>query len=138
MSPRVISERLVGTPEQVRIARRLVADALGEKHPCRDDAILLTSEIATNAVQHSRTADAGGKFTLIVEWTETWVRITVRDNGSDSLPCWCRARADATNGRGIDMLNQLSVRWGFCRERAGLQVWFELDADFAELLIGAA
>ncbi|MFF3443222.1 hypothetical protein [Streptosporangium sp. NPDC002721] len=30
-----------------------VAEILGDDHPLRDDAVLLTSELATNAVEHS-------------------------------------------------------------------------------------
>ncbi|MEU3165169.1 ATP-binding protein [Streptosporangium sp. NPDC006930] len=49
----VISQRFTATPEQVRPARAFVAELLGDDHPLRDDAILLTSELATNAVEHS-------------------------------------------------------------------------------------
>jgi len=43
----------LATPEQVRPARAFVAELLGDDHPLRDDAMLLTSELATNAVEHS-------------------------------------------------------------------------------------
>ncbi|MFF5110012.1 ATP-binding protein [Streptosporangium sp. NPDC000509] len=49
----VISQRFAATPEQVRPARAFVAELLGNDHPLRDDAMLLTSELATNAVEHS-------------------------------------------------------------------------------------
>jgi len=49
----VISQRFPATPDQVRNARTFVADILGDNHPLLDDAILLTSELATNAVEHS-------------------------------------------------------------------------------------
>ncbi|MER5624137.1 ATP-binding protein [Streptosporangium sp. NPDC002544] len=49
----VISQRFPASPDQVRPARNFVAEILGDDHPLRDDAMLLTSELATNAVEHS-------------------------------------------------------------------------------------
>ncbi|GAA0835014.1 ATP-binding protein [Streptosporangium amethystogenes subsp. fukuiense] len=49
----VISQRFPATTDQVRPARNFVAEILGDDHPLRDDAILLTSELATNAVEHT-------------------------------------------------------------------------------------
>ncbi|MEU8039367.1 hypothetical protein [Streptosporangium sp. NPDC049078] len=39
----VISQRFPATPDQVRGARAFAADILGDDHPLRDDATLLTS-----------------------------------------------------------------------------------------------
>ncbi|MER6829442.1 ATP-binding protein [Streptosporangium sp. NPDC000563] len=50
----VISQRFAATPDQVKPARAFVAALLGDDHPLRDDAMLLTSELATNAVEHAR------------------------------------------------------------------------------------
>ncbi|MET8047354.1 ATP-binding protein [Streptosporangium sp. NPDC005286] len=49
----VISQRFTAVPDQVRPARNFVAEILGDDHPLHDDAMLLTSELATNAVEHS-------------------------------------------------------------------------------------
>ncbi|MGJ6963445.1 ATP-binding protein [Streptosporangium sp. G11] len=49
----VISQRFPATRDQVRNARNFVAEILGDDHPLRDNAMLLTSELATNAVEHS-------------------------------------------------------------------------------------
>ncbi|MFF0307170.1 ATP-binding protein [Streptosporangium sp. NPDC004379] len=48
----VISHRFPASRDQVRHARDFVAGLLGDGHPLRDDAVLLTSELATNAVEH--------------------------------------------------------------------------------------
>ncbi|MEV0752348.1 ATP-binding protein [Streptosporangium sp. NPDC050280] len=64
----VISQRFPATPDQVRNARAFVADILGDDHPLRDDAMLLTSELATNAVEHStKPTDSGPTDTRLVE-----------------------------------------------------------------------
>jgi len=71
MDPRKFTERLPGTPDQVRKVRRIIT-ALGDSHPCVEDAVLLASETATNAVQHSDSARQGGEFALTVEHTDIW------------------------------------------------------------------
>jgi hypothetical protein len=50
---------------QVGRARRALAQAL-DGHPASDDATLIASEFATNAILHSASGD-GGKFTLRAE-----------------------------------------------------------------------
>jgi anti-sigma regulatory factor (Ser/Thr protein kinase) len=122
-----MTEMLPGTPDQVRTVRRIVGATLGDGHPCRDDAILLSSETATNAITHSDSGAEGGKFTLRVECTESWARVSVRDAGSSRLPCWCRAGREASNGRGTELLDNLAARWGVLREMSGTTVWFELE-----------
>src|SRR5580704_8005337 len=57
-----------GRPEHVREARAFVAKALGELHPALDTAVLLVSELVTNAVMHSTSRCSGGTVsTLIME-----------------------------------------------------------------------
>ncbi|MFB4313555.1 ATP-binding protein [Actinomadura sp. 21ATH] len=117
--------RFAGVPAQVRVARRFVGDALGDGHPCRWDAMLLASEVCTNAVHHSYSGRPGGTFLLNVRWAPEWVRVAVVDQGADGTPCLRRAGAGAVSGRGVALLDELSVRWGFVR-RAGsaTEVWF--------------
>ncbi|WP_326821807.1 ATP-binding protein [Streptosporangium sp. NBC_01639] len=117
--------RLAGSPDQVARARRLVTMTLGRDHPLHDDCVLLTSEIATNAVLHSRSGD-GGLFTVTVTCSAEAVRVCVQDEGSSSAPCVCRASADATGGRGLPLLEALAHRWGLVRQAGANRVWFEL------------
>ncbi|MFI9837135.1 ATP-binding protein [Nonomuraea sp. NPDC051941] len=117
--------RLPGVPSQVARARGLVTAALGRDHPLYDDAALLTSELATNAILHTRSG-AGGSFTVTVSSSETAVRVLVSDAGSDGPPCVCRTSAQSTSGRGLPLIEALSHRWGFTREDGTTTVWFEL------------
>ncbi|MEW1841697.1 ATP-binding protein [Nonomuraea angiospora] len=117
--------RLPGVPSQVARARGLVTAALGRDHPLYDDAALLTSELATNAILHTRSG-AGGSFTVTVSSSETAVRVLVSDSGSDGPPCVCRTSAQSTSGRGLPLIEALSHRWGFTREEGTTTVWFEL------------
>jgi anti-sigma regulatory factor (Ser/Thr protein kinase) len=117
--------RLPGVPSQVSRARGLVTDALGRDHPLYDDVVLLTSELATNAILHTRSG-AGGSFTVAVTSSETAVRVYVADSGSDGPPCVCRTSTQSTSGRGLPLIEALSHRWGFTREEGSTTVWFEV------------
>ncbi|GAA3139201.1 hypothetical protein GCM10010466_32950 [Planomonospora alba] len=123
---------LRGSPEQVMRARRLVSAALGRDHPLHDDCVLLTSEIVTNAVVHSRSG-RGGAFVLGVSRPAGGVRVRVQDEGSASAPCVCHAPDEGTGGRGLPLLEALAHRWGLVRRAGSTEVWFELVTEPAEL-----
>jgi len=114
-----------GIPSEVARARSLVAAALGRDHPLHDDCALLTSELATNAILHSRSGD-GGSFTVSVRAVGEGVRVCVEDGGSDDPPCACGGGPYATGGRGLPLLEALSHRWGYVRAEGRTAVWFEL------------
>ncbi|MFI7464615.1 ATP-binding protein [Nonomuraea sp. NPDC049646] len=122
---RDLAVRLPGVPSQVSRARGLVTAALGRDHPFHDDVVLLTSELATNAILHTRSGD-GGSFTVSVLSSDTTVRVCVADGGADGPPCVCRTAPQATSGRGLPLIEALSHRWGFVREGGSTTVWFEL------------
>jgi anti-sigma regulatory factor (Ser/Thr protein kinase) len=126
MDARKFTERLPGAPDQVRNARLVVAKVLGEAHPCIDEAVLLASETATNAVRHTDSGLLGGGFALTVEHTDVWARVTVRDDGSPRTPCLCPRGPTAESGRGVKMLDLLAFRWGLRREKRRNEVWFEV------------
>src|SRR5215472_2829550 len=64
-----------GRPEHVREARAFVAKALGDLHPGLADAVLLTSELVTNAVMHSGSHCPGGTITVQVTESAGGVRV---------------------------------------------------------------
>lgn len=122
---RDLTRRFPGVPSQVAGARELVTAALGRGHPLHDDCALLTSELATNAILHSRSG-AGGWFTVRVRNGGELVRVCVEDAGADAPPCACRADPESAGGRGLPLLETLSHRWGFTRGGGVTAVWFEL------------
>ena len=74
-----------GVPCQVSLARRFVS-ALLEGSPLRDDAVIVISELFTNALQHTDSGRPGG---LVVVQFSRWrqgVRIAVTDQGSAQRP----------------------------------------------------
>jgi anti-sigma regulatory factor (Ser/Thr protein kinase) len=115
-----------GRPEHVREARAFVAKALGELHPSRDAAVLLTSELVTNAVTHSNSRADGGTVRLLITESAGGVRIEVADQGSDLSSPVVRGDVYASDGHGLFLVQTLADQWGYLREQSGTTVWFWL------------
>jgi anti-sigma regulatory factor (Ser/Thr protein kinase) len=115
-----------GRPEHVREARSFVAKALGELHPSVENAVLLTSELVTNAVMHSASRCSGGTITVQVRESVGGVRIEVADGGSDLSTPMVRADVYASDGHGLFLVQSLSDQWGYLRDNECTTVWFWL------------
>ena len=116
------SYALPGGPESVSIARGAVASLLAEwcaQEPM-ETAVLLTSEVVTNAILH-----AGSDVEMTVDADLTRVRVSVTD-GSSTRPVVVPPSLDAIGGRGLYLLDSLATRWGVRGGRHGKTVWFEL------------
>lgn len=86
-----------------------------------DVAVLLTSELVTNAVIHA----AGSVITLVVSCSRDQVRVDVHDT-SCVLPEMADVPADAESGRGLHLVASLAHEWGYYRTPAGKAVYFTL------------
>jgi len=104
----------------VREARSVLAEPM--KRWDLEDLIptteLLVSELVTNAVRYSR-----GEFTLRLV-NEKALVCEVLDN-SGALPRLRQANGEDENGRGLQVVRQLSHRWGSRRTATGKVVWCE-------------
>lgn len=95
--------------------------------PVRDDALLIASELVTNAVLHSG-CDPTDQLEVVAELTPRGVLIAVTDVGrSDSTPTGRAAYASA-GGLGLRVVEALARRWGTER-RGGVRVWAELALE---------
>src|SRR5579862_5861841 len=65
-----------GQPPQVSQARSWVASLLPGCAPL-DDLLLFASELASNAITHTRSGRPGGRFTVEVTWTPRTARVVV-------------------------------------------------------------
>lgn len=108
-----------GLPDQVAEARAFVAGCLAGLK-CRDDAVLATSELVTNALLYSASGAPGGKFTVHV-WRSPWsVVVHVHDQGEAAEPpAEPRGEAPgdvvdvvAEGGRGLPIVGALSTACG--------------------------
>jgi anti-sigma regulatory factor (Ser/Thr protein kinase) len=115
-----------GRPEHVREARAFVTKALGDLHPSLDTAILLTSELVTNAVTHSSSRRPGGTVTVVITESGGGLRFEVGDEGSELGPPLVRSEMLATDGHGLFLVQALASQWGYVRASSGTTVWFWL------------
>jgi anti-sigma regulatory factor (Ser/Thr protein kinase) len=135
--------RLASRLSAVAAARTEVEAAIGAWCVAVDPdvAILLTSELVTNAVTHAtarrdrngRAARRGGAaeaVLLVIAADDAGLRVDVHD-GSVDLPVLadCPAEADAETGRGLLLVTSLSAEWGFYRTPGGKAVYFTLQAQ---------
>jgi anti-sigma regulatory factor (Ser/Thr protein kinase) len=95
-----------------------------------DVAVLLTSELVTNAIMH----ETGETVTLGIRCFRGGLRVDVYDS-SRSFPVVTVAPGDAETGRGLLLVATLAAGWGFYRTPAGKAVYFTLafDDDYTAL-----
>ena len=122
-SPSSLALRI--TSLAARLARRHIA-TIGPLWSAglREIALLLTSELVTNALRYGN----GGSIGLTVRRTPDTVRVEVQD-GNPAAPQLSR-NLDGTGerGRGLHLIDSLATRWGHTpsADPAGKTVWFEL------------
>jgi serine/threonine-protein kinase RsbW len=124
-APTVAQTRVfAGSGCELRNVRRFVRGLL-EGCPAAEDAVLLTSELAANAVVHTASGD-GGKFSVAVLVEDKRPRVEVQDDGSATGPVVrCRATAQES-GLGLSVVEMLAERWGHDGGSRGRVVWFEM------------
>lgn len=113
---------------EVARARRFVARSLGAHHPSTEVAVLLTSELVTNAVLHSDSREPGGKVTVVVSRLGDWLRVEVSDAGSARSAPTVKQAAGACGGHGLLLVDTLAHEWGYCTAEGRTTVWFSLAA----------
>jgi anti-sigma regulatory factor (Ser/Thr protein kinase) len=108
-----------------RAARRFVVDALerrGHGGALLDDAQLVVTELATNAVIHARSP-----FSVAVRPHGGGVHLSVRDSSRVS-PTVRGEDPRAVSGRGLRLVATLATEWGVELTANGKAVWAELQA----------
>jgi serine/threonine-protein kinase RsbW len=106
-APRIIARIYCGIPMHIRQVRSDLHDVLADC-PVADDVLLCASELATNAVRHSRSGLPGGTFTVQVAVVPgSRVRIEVRDEGG----WWAPALANSDRRHGFDIVGALAADW---------------------------
>ncbi|MFI9727214.1 ATP-binding protein [Streptomyces sp. NPDC052092] len=119
-----------GLAEEVANARRFVAALLDERGPV-EDAVLIVSELATNAVRHSLSGSVGGWFLVVVGLGDDLVRIEVVDQGGPRVPHLCDVTSQEEGGRGLVLIAGCAKGWGVKNWPEGRSVWAELAREGA-------
>jgi anti-sigma regulatory factor (Ser/Thr protein kinase) len=121
------SMTFAGRPDQVREARAFVGRLLGPSHPSRDVAVLLVSEMMTNSLLHGGSGPGPGEaVTVTVVAGDAGVRVEVTGRKADGVPVLRRPDDEAEGSRGLRMVEELAVRWGYERGGGQATTWFEL------------
>jgi serine/threonine-protein kinase RsbW len=119
-----------GGTDQVGEARHWVEDLLPGCDPLAD-ILLLASELSTNAVMHTRSGQAGGRFTVDIEWAPDVARVVIGDQGSPTILAIGARPGEATwtdeSGRGLWLVDELADDWGTAGHSGHRWVWADLQ-----------
>lgn len=122
-----------GNLTAVRSIRSRVREFLtraGHGEEALDDAELAVSELATNALLHSRSGQSGGVMTLFIRSDSQRLRVAVADQG-DRDPADAESghtREDGDDfGRGKFIVDSCATRSGEYWSEATHVAWFEID-----------
>ncbi|MCA2221513.1 SpoIIE family protein phosphatase [Nonomuraea aurantiaca] len=130
---RVSSTAFDGTPQAPAAARRFVRQVLGEWQLSHltEDAVLLTSELVTNAVVHAGT---GLELTCRLDPNAVPTRLEIEVD--DHHPTLIVPAAEspppdgmATTGRGLALAGMLADAWGVTYTGAAKRVWVRMELD---------
>jgi two-component sensor histidine kinase len=89
-----------------------------------DEALLMVSELVTNAVSHG-----APPITVKVSCEESEGMVVRVSDGSDRMPKPGQPEVSAENGRGLYLVDVLSSRWGVEPTEDGKEVWFALRRE---------
>jgi anti-sigma regulatory factor (Ser/Thr protein kinase) len=122
-------------PASVAVARqRLAADliAAGIFAGAVGDAVLVVSELLSNAIRHARPLPGAS---VQVAWAldDDAIEVAVSDGGALTRPILTQATVSALGGRGLSIVEYLARTWGVRSDDAGLTVWAVLAAPPAPL-----
>jgi anti-sigma regulatory factor (Ser/Thr protein kinase) len=126
--PAVRTRTFRGHPQEVAAARAFACEVLAG-HRSLDEAVLAVSELATNAVRHSRSGH-GGTFTvdIAIFADPDAVRVYVADDGGPTTPHVIpdADRCDEGGGHGLALVESLTSMWGYLSSGDGGTTWCEL------------
>jgi anti-sigma regulatory factor (Ser/Thr protein kinase) len=127
LSPRhreALEVSLLALPRAVPALRRQIRDHLGE---ASIEVQLCVSELVTNVIDH---VGEGTPVTVRVTGPHGGhTRIEVTDPDPRVLPVLLRAAPADESGRGLTLLDALSLRWGVLHGTDSKTVWCELESE---------
>jgi anti-sigma regulatory factor (Ser/Thr protein kinase) len=128
----VVEELLCVSVRCDEFASRTVREALtgcSAFGPVLADAMLVASELVSNAIRHSLCRD--DEFLTVSLGREGSLRISVRDPGRSGVDARVVDRPLGLGGYGLKIVEELAARWGAERRGNGYEVWAELQPGLA-------
>lgn len=112
----------------VSLARHAFADdvaAVGVAAAERDDAMLVLSELVSNAIKHAAPLPGGD---VRVRWAiaADVLHIEITDGGAATRPNAVVAAVSAIGGRGLDIVRTVCRQWGVTEEMDSVTVWADV------------
>lgn len=116
-------------PASVAVARQRVAadlSAAGIFEAAVGDAVLVVSELLSNAIRHARPLPGAN---VQVAWAlgDDAIEVAVSDGGAATAPARAHASISALGGRGLGIVEYLACRWGIRSDDSGQTVWAVLS-----------
>lgn len=110
-------------PQAAGQARRLVRDVLEKVRATQilDDALLIVSELATNAVRYG-----AGPISAHISVDDRALTIAIQDARASDLPYPRVLTQTEPDGRGMHLVSAMASRWGWHRNQDSKVVWAEL------------
>ena len=112
-----------GEERQLSALRRWLESLLPDC-AARQDVASVATELGTNAIRHTASGQ-GGWFVVEITWHQPAVRVAVTDYGSPGEPRVIDDPA-AQHGRGLLLVEGLSVRTGVCGDHRGRLAWADI------------
>ncbi len=111
-------------PAAIRVARSTVHDACAAlSATARETAVLLTSELVTNAVLHGQPP-----IGITIERDRQVLKVTVTDT-NPARPVLSPRRLAASDHWGLQIVDALAAAWGVQDRPVGKAVWFYVTDD---------
>src|SRR5215472_13208064 len=109
--------------EYIRVVRADLRPLLRDC-PMGDEVILCASELAANAVLHSRSRLPGGTFTVRARINPGHhIRVEVEDGGGP----WSPGIGGSTGHHGLDIVRALATDWGIGGGSTAHIIWARFD-----------
>jgi anti-sigma regulatory factor (Ser/Thr protein kinase) len=115
----------------VRVVRHAFAEqmtAAGVPAEDREDAMLVLSELVSNAVKHASPLPDGH---ISVAWhvDDDSLGLEITDGGAGTRPNASVAVLSAMGGRGLDIVRTVSRHWGVTEADGTVTVWAEVPRN---------
>lgn len=124
----LVAFTLPGTPYSVRLARFYVRSALNyhDLGGYAEDAEMITSELITNAIAHAGAQAVGLELTCLADGKTLAIVVT---DPCPAPPVRRNPAEDTEHGRGLNIVEALSTRWGWRPQDPGKAVYAILTQD---------